>query len=48
MDENNLKEFQRLRNKVRQATRQNQKYYEKKTADEAKSNPKKFWQYINM
>ena len=30
------------------SNRQNQKHYEKIIPDEAKSNPKTFWQYINI
>ena len=47
MDENKLMIFRRLRNKVRKATRYQQKYQEKETANEAKTNPKKFLQYVN-
>ena len=33
---------------MRKATRYHQKRQERKIANEAKSNPKKFWQYVNM
>ena len=47
MDENKLMMFRRLRNKVRKVTRYQQKCQEKEIANEAKTNPKKFWQYVN-
>ena len=47
MDEKILTEYHRLRNKVRRAMRYHQKCREKEVADNAKTNPKKFWQYIN-
>ena len=47
MDENKLMMFRRLRNKVRKVTRYRQKCQEKEIANEAKTNPKKFWQYVN-
>ena len=40
-------EYCRLRNQVRAATRKLQKQLEKSVASEAKSNPKKFWQFVN-
>ena len=46
-DENKLTMFQRIRNKVRKA-RYHQKRQEREIANEAKSNPKKFWQYVNI
>ena len=39
-------EYCRVRNQVRAITRKVQKELEKKVAKEAKSNPKKFWQFI--
>ena len=47
LDENILTEYHRLRNKVRRVTRYHQKCKEKEAADNAKTNPEKFWQYIN-
>ena len=47
MDENKLMMFRRLRNKVRKVTRYRQKCQEKEIANEAKTNPKKFWQHVN-
>ena len=47
LDENILTEYHRLRNKVRRATRYYQKCKEKEVGDNAKTNPKKFWKYIN-
>ena len=47
MDENKLMMFRRLRNKVRKVTIYQQKCQEKEIANEAKTNPKKFWQYVN-
>ena len=35
-------------NKVRKAIRYHQKRQEREVANEAKSNPKNFWQYVNM
>jgi len=40
-------EYVRLRNKVRKLTRKASKEVEKNIADEAKSNPKRFWSYVN-
>ena len=40
-------EFCRLRNQVRALTRKVQKALEKKVAKEAKTNPKKFWQFVS-
>ena len=47
MDKNKLMMFRRLRNKVRKVARYWQKCQEKEIANEAKTNPKKFWQYVN-
>ena len=38
-------EYCRIRNQVRKLTRQAKSIYEKQIADEAKTNPKKFWKY---
>ena len=46
LDEDKLKTYCSLRNKVRKATRY-QKCKEKETTDNARTNPKTFWQYIN-
>ena len=46
-DDEKYRHYCRVRNKVRKATRYQQRYQEKEIADNAKSNPKKFWQYIN-
>ena len=40
-------EYSRLSNQIRSATRKAQKNVEKNVARKAKSNPKKFWQYVN-
>ena len=40
-------EYCRVRNQVRAITRKVQKELEKKVAKEAKSNPKRFWQFVN-
>ena len=40
-------EFCKMRNKVRKLTRNLQKQFEKKLANEAKTNPKAIWKYIN-
>ena len=40
-------EYCRLRNQVRAATRKIQKELEKSVAKEARTNPKKFWQFVN-
>ncbi len=40
-------EFCRLRNKVKNLTRQNRKKFEKDLSKQAKSNPKAVWKYIN-
>ena len=40
-------EFCRLRNQIRALTRKTQKLLEKKVANEAKTNPKKFWQFVS-
>ena len=39
-------EFCKLRNQVRKLTRLSEIQYEKGIADEAKTNPKKFWKYV--
>ena len=39
-------EYCRVRNQVRAITRRVQKQLEKKVANEAKTNPKKFWQFV--
>ena len=46
-DDEKYRHYCRVRNKVRKATRYQQRCQEKEIADNAKSNPKKFWQYIN-
>ena len=45
-DDANYRHYCRVRNKVRKATRYQQRCQEKEIAENAKSNPKKFWQYI--
>ena len=47
-DDEKYKHYCRVRNKVRKATRYQQKCQEKVIAENAKTNPKKFWQYINQ
>ena len=47
-DDEKYRHYCRVRNKVRKATRYQQRCQEKEIADNAKSNPKKFWQYINQ
>ena len=46
-DDEKYRHYCRVRNKERKATRYQQRCQEKEIADNAKSNPKKFWQYIN-
>ena len=46
-EEDELKIYHRLRTKVRKATRYYLKCKEKEAADNARTNPKNFWQYIN-
>ena len=46
-DDEKYRHYCRVRNKVRKATRYQQRCQEKEIADNTKSNPKKFWQYIN-
>ena len=46
-DDKKYRHYCRVRNKVRKATRYQQRCQEEKIADNAKSNPKKFWRYIN-
>ena len=45
-DEDKKKEYNRQRNKVRGITRRAQRDKETKIANEAKRNPKKFWNYV--
>ena len=47
-DDEKYKHYCRVRNKVRKATRYHQKCQEKVIAENAKTNPKKFWKYINQ
>ena len=43
----NYREYCTLRNKVRKLTKAARKAQEKEIAAESKSNPKKFWSYVN-
>ena len=47
-EENAKPEFNRLRNKVRRATRRKKRDLEKEIANQVKSNPKRFWSYANQ
>ena len=46
-DEDKHRAYCKLRNKVWKATRYQQRWKEKEVADNARTNPKKLWQYIN-
>ena len=46
-DEKIYKEYCRVRNQIRRLTRKATKNFEKNIAGQAKSNPKKFWNYVN-
>ena len=41
------KEYRRLSNQVKNLTKKAKKKMEREIAKESKTNPKKFWQYVN-
>lgn len=45
-DQEKHQEYCRIRNTVRQLSRNEEKKKEERIADSAKTNPKKFWNYV--